>query len=69
MLNCILGMVEKTQRAITILQQRQQSSSQQFNNQRSPEDIIDEVSLPLVFHSLKLDLKPRLQSLSCAPGP
>ena len=36
-------MVEKTQRAITILQQRQ-SNGQQLQQQRSPEDIIDEVS-------------------------
>ena len=39
MLNCIMGMVEKTQRAITILQQRQTTA----NTLRSTEEIIEEV--------------------------
>jgi runt-related transcription factor 1 len=44
MLNCILGMVEKTQRAITILQQRQTAAS----TLRSTEDIIEEVQASAV---------------------
>ena len=36
MLTCILGMVEKTQRAITILQQRQTATA----NIRTPEEIV-----------------------------
>ena len=36
MLNCISGMVEKTQRAITILQQRQAESG----NMRSSEEMV-----------------------------
>ena len=39
MLTCILGMVEKTQRAITILQQRQKTSA----NIRTTEEIMDAV--------------------------
>jgi len=38
MLNCILGMVEKTQRAIRILQQRQTSPTQ--SNNRSTEEVV-----------------------------
>ena len=44
MLNCILGMVEKTQRAITILQQRQTAAAAL----RSTEDIIEEVQASAV---------------------
>ena len=39
MLNCILGMVEKTQRAITILQQRQSAAA----SLRTTEDLVEEV--------------------------
>ncbi|XP_023349495.1 protein CBFA2T3 [Eurytemora carolleeae] len=44
MLNCILGMVEKTQRAISILQQRQTTAA----TLRSTEDIIEEVQASAV---------------------
>ena len=39
MLNCILGMVEKTQRAINILQQRQTA----VNNLKTTEEIIEDI--------------------------
>jgi len=44
MLNCILGMVEKTQRAISILQQRQTTAA----TLRSTEDIVEEVQASAV---------------------
>ena len=43
MLNCILGMVEKTQRAIRILQQRQQTSSS--TNNRTTEEVVADLQV------------------------
>ena len=40
MLNCILGMVEKTQRAIRILQQRQHSTPSNLTNNRTTEEVV-----------------------------
>ena len=49
MLNCILGMVEKTQSALTILQQRQSEAA----NLRTTEEAVADVQVPF-FISLKL---------------
>ena len=49
MLNCILGMVEKTQSALTILQQRQSEAA----NLRTTEEAVADVQVPF-FTSLKL---------------
>ena len=40
MLNCILGMVEKTQRAIRILQQRQHTTPSNSTNNRTTEEVV-----------------------------
>ena len=49
MLNCILGMVEKTQSALTILQQRQSEAA----NLRTTEEAVADVQVPVIT-SLKL---------------
>ena len=49
MLNCILGMVEKTQSALTILQQRQSEAA----NLRTTEEAVADVQVPF-FTYLKL---------------
>ena len=62
MLNCILGMVEKTQRAITILQQRQSSQHLQ-HGLRTPEDIIDEVQTSAVRAVNEVRIGAKIQGI------
>ena len=59
MLNCISGMVEKTQSAISILQQRQSEAG----NVRTAEELVAEVQVLLIV----LPFPPSPCTLYCRP--
>ena len=54
MLNCILGMVEKPQRAIRILQQRQTSST---TNNRTTEEVVADLQVIMISIGMKMMMK------------
>ena len=64
MLNCILGMLEKTQRAITILQQRQTTPA----NIRTTEEIVDAVQEKAKVEAIMEVKQAFLEAITRAAG-
>ena len=66
MLNCISGMVEKTQRAISILQQRQTEAA----NVRSAEELVADIQAKarLAILEVKQSAVEEIKQLKQGPG-